>query len=177
METGVYFKLVDLRNRYGEQVLGQICQDLLALSFVKIGCNPASISVHNIEGVDIIFDDNNFGKYAIEVKTTSNDEITFGKKDYDGLRKYLHNDYKPILAILKIGYFKDWVFIEGERLPRPCTLNVNGLYTSEEYKGLAEKINKAFEELVLCYGREILNKGQGFLKEKLKNEGIRYSGG
>jgi hypothetical protein len=51
METGVYFKLVDLRNRFGEQVLGQICQDLLALSFVKIGCNPASISAQITQGL------------------------------------------------------------------------------------------------------------------------------
>lgn len=177
MEAEVYYKLIDISNRYGERVLGQICQDLLALSFVEIGCNRACISEHNIEGIDIIIDDNNFGKYAIEVKTTARDRINLGENYYDGLRRYADNNYKPILAVLKVDLFRDWIFVDGNRLKGASILYVDRLYTADDYKVMVEKINKAFEGLVIRHSQEILNRGQSYLKEKLRDEGIRYSGG
>jgi hypothetical protein len=87
LNTDVYYKLKNIHKKWRGPTFGQICQNLLALSFAEIGCNPASIEVHNIEGVDIVIDDTNFGKYAIEVKTTSRDTINFGEKDYNGLKK------------------------------------------------------------------------------------------
>jgi len=176
METEVYYKLTDIRTRWGERILGQICQDLLALSFVRIGCKPESISVHNIEGIDIVIDDMDFGRYAIEVKTTSNDEVRLENKDYEGLRRYQQNNYKTILAVLKIELFKDWILADGSRFTGFCSLQVNGLYTPEEYKDIAQRINKAFEELVKTYGNGILYGGQEYLKEMLRKEGIKYSG-
>jgi len=177
MRGEVYYKLVDIRNRYGEQVLGQICQDLLAMSFVEIGCRPEGISVHNIEGVDIIIDDDNFGRYAVEVKTTSGTKVTLGEKDHDGLKKYSNNNYRPLLAILKIELLRDWIFVDGNRLNGSGILYVDRLYTDARYKGIAEKINRAFENLLIRQYHEILNRGQSYLKEKLRDEGIRYSGG
>ena len=166
MDTDVFYKLIEIHKKWKEKIFGQICQDLLALSIVEAGCNPTNIEVHNVEGIDIVIDDNNFGKYAIEVKTTCGETINFSKKDYEGLEKYSQKNYETILAVLKIDLFKDWIFTDASKKRQKYSLKVNALYTADKYK----------EKLIKENYKEILEKGEKYLKEKLKEKKIKYSG-
>jgi len=176
MDTEVYDILIKIYEGCGAQIFGQICQDLLVLSIVETGCNPESIEVHNIEGVDIVIDDSNFGKYAIEVKTTKGNTVNFGRKDCEGLRKYSENKYEVILAVLKIDLQKEWIFADASRKKIKSNLQVNALYTSDKYKEFAKKVNQNFERLVKENYKGILEKGEMYLREKLKEKRIKYSG-
>jgi len=175
LNTEVFRKLKNIHNRWGEKIFGQICQDLLALSIAEMDCNPASIEVHNIEGVDIVIDDTNFGKYAIEVKTTSGSgkTINFGEKDYKGLTKYSENGYETILAVLKIDLQKEWILANVSRKAQKYNLKVNALYTADKYKELAKMINENFEKLVKENCKEILESGEKYLREKLREKNIK----
>jgi Holliday junction resolvase len=176
LNTDVYYKLKNIHEKWREKKFGQICQDLLALSFAEMGCNPASIEVHNIEGIDIVIDDTNFGKYAIEVKTTSGETINFVEKDYKGLTKYSENDYETILAVLKIDLQKEWILADVSRKAQKYNLKVNALYTADKYKELAKRVNENFEKLVKENYKEILESGEKYLREKLKGKKIKCSG-
>jgi Holliday junction resolvase len=177
MNIDVYYKLEDILNKWGGKIFGQICQDLLALSFAEMGCNPASIEVHNIEGVDIVIDDTNFGKYAIEVKTTSKDTINFGEKDHNGLKKFSQRGYISILAVLRLDIMKEWIFANAKKLKPKSNLSVNSLYTDEAFMKKCNSINENFEKLVKENYEGIFKKGEKYLKEKLKEKNIKYSGG
>lgn len=176
MNTDVYYKLENIHTKWQEKTFGQICQDLLALSIAEIGCNPSSIEVHNIEGVDIVIDDTNFGKYAIEVKTTSKDTINFGEKDYNGLKKFSQKGYISILAVLKLNIMKEWIFVNAKKLKPKSNLSVNSLYTDETFIEKCKSINENFEKLVKENYERILEEGEKFLIEKLKEKKIKYSG-
>jgi Holliday junction resolvase len=176
MNTDVYHKLVKIHKKWKEKIFGQICQDLLALSFAEMGCNPASIEVHNIEGVDIVIDDTNFGKYAIEVKTTCGETINLGEKDYKGLTKYSENGYETILAVLKIDLQKKWILANVSRKAQKYNLKVNELYTAKKYEELAKSVNGNFENLVKENYNGILESGENYLRKKLKEKEIKYSG-
>jgi len=176
LNTDVHYKLENIHNTWKDKIFGQICQDLLTLSFAEMGCNPASIEVHNIEGVDIVIDDTNFGKYAIEVKTTSGKTINFGEKDYKGLKKYAENNYSIILAVLKMDLHSEWILADVSGRAQNSNLKVNALYTEDKYKELAERVNKNFEKLAKENYEGILESGEKYLKEKLKEKEIRYSG-
>jgi predicted NodU family carbamoyl transferase len=177
METDVYNKLNEIRKRLGSQKFGQICQDLLALSIAEAGLNTVSVEVNNIEGMDIIIDDNNFGRYAIEVKITSGETIKLGEKDYNGFKKYGENKYNTILAVLKIDLHEEWILADVSKRRRKYNLKVNELYTKDEYKELANEINKNFGKLVKENYEGILKEGMEYLKRKLKEKNIKYSGG
>ena len=176
MDTDVYYKLKNIHNKWREKIFGQICQNLLALSIAETDCNPASIEVHNIEGVDIVIDDNTLGKYAIEVKTTCGETINFGEKDYKGLTKYSENNYETILAVLRIDLQKEWILADVSGKAQKSNLKVNALYTADKYKELAKRVNENFEKLVKENYKEILESGEKYLREKLKGEKIKYSG-
>jgi Holliday junction resolvase len=176
MNTDVYYKLVKIHKKWKEKIFGQICQDLLALSFAEMGCNPTSIEVHKIEGMDIVIDDTNFGKYAIEVKTTCGETINFGEKDYKGLTKYSENGYETILAVLKIDLQKEWILADVSRKAQKSNLKVNALSTADKYKELAKSVNGNFENLVKENYNGILESGENYLREKLEEKKIRYTG-
>jgi Holliday junction resolvase len=176
MNTDVYHKLVKIHEKWKEKIFGQICQNLLALSFAEMVCNPASIEVHNIEGVDIVINDEKFGKYAIEVKTTSGETINFGEKDYKGLTKYSENGYKTILAVLKIDLQKEWILADVSRRAQKSNRKVNELRPADKHKELAKSVNGNFEKLVKENYNGILESGENYLREKLKEKKIKYSG-
>lgn len=181
MKIEICNKIRKLAKKYKEQEFGQILQDLQGLVLVELGCNPEKFELYNVEGIDIVIDDESFGKYAIEVKTTSGTSINVGKKDYDGLRKFSNNGYFSILAVLK--YSKDsnlcgeWILYNFKNLSGPkSNLSVNSLFTHDKLKDFANKINEKFEELVEKWYQEIAKDGVSWLREKLKKEGVKYSG-
>jgi Holliday junction resolvase len=173
-------KLKKLKEKFNPKELGQIFQDLLAIAFSKIGIPEENIDVSNVEGVDIIIDNENFGKYAIEVKTTSTDYINFGQKDLEGLKKYQNNGYKSYLAAFKLKDldFAKWIFMSINNLPfKKSNLSVNSLFTSDDFKEEAKKLNEEFENLLNDYADEILKNGLKYLTDEIKRRGLKCSGG
>lgn len=174
MDTDVFYKLVEIKKRYKAQGLGQICQNLLALALKKKFPN-ATIEVKNVEGVDIIIDAND-NKYAVEVKTTSGDNVNFEEKDFRGLQTHRERGYKPILAVLKIDMSKEWIFCEAKSLKPKTTLSVNTLYTDDEFKELVKDVHIFFEKILKNHYKNIMQKGPEALLCELKKEGLKYSG-
>lgn len=175
METEVHFKLESILKKVRPREFGQICQDLLALTFVEIGCPPESIEIRNIEGVDIIIDNEEWGRYAIEVKTTSGEAVKFGQKDFKGLKKYSENGYNSVLAVLKLDLTQKWILHNAKYL-KPKKYPVNSLYTDDEFKKLARDVNEKFQELVMKHYTDIQERGQDYIRNVLRKKGIKYSG-
>ncbi|MHA2621513.1 MAG: hypothetical protein V2G42_07735 [bacterium JZ-2024 1] len=176
MRTETYIALSKMLEKYSENQLGKILQSLLGLSLYEtLNCPPECITLNLVEGVDIIVECKDF-KYAIEVKTTKGRRINIGEKDFEGLKKYKENSYTPLMAILKIDLHSQWLFINPERLERKFFWNINEVYTDDIYKNVSEKVNGAFEELVLKHSQEIQDNGSNYLLEILKEKKIRCSG-
>lgn len=175
MKTETYWFLEDIIKKHNESETGKILQCLLALSFYHLlKCKPEHISINLVEGVDIVIDYDDF-KYAIEVKTTSRNNINMGEKDFYGLEKYNEKGYIPIVCVLKINLFSEWLLISPKRLKRKLTWNVEELFTDDEFKNLGVNLNNIFEELLDEYAFQIKDGGLGYLLKILKKENIKYS--
>jgi len=174
VDTDTYNNLTKIKNERKEKVFGQICQNFLALALSYI-FPPEKIEVRNVEGVDIVIDDQT-NKYAIEVKTTSKNAINFSKKDYKGLQNYRCRNYKAILAVLKLDMHSEWIFKSADKLNSSGSKQVGELYTDEEYKDLARKVQEKFEEIVNKNSLNILSNGENYLIRLLKEKGLKYSG-
>lgn len=178
MSSDVYYKLLKVKEKYKGQIFGQICQNLLALSFAE-KFEGKDIEVRNVEGVDIVINSRD-KKYAIEAKTTSGENINFAQKDFDGLQKHKDQGYEIILAVLKSADYETsakWIFYNAKNLRAKTNLSVNRLYTDDVFKELAQSIQKLFEKLLTNYYTKILEKGQEYLIKLLKDKGLKYSGG
>lgn len=176
MRTETHIALNKMLEKYSENQMGKILQCLLGLSLYEIlKCPPECINIKLVEGVDIIVECKDF-KYAIEVKTTTGEQINIGEKDFEGLKKYKQNGYTPLMAILKIDLLSQWLFINPERLKKKSSWNINELYTDDIYKNLSKKVNEMFEEMVLKYAQKVQDNGSSSLLEILKENKIRYSG-
>lgn len=173
MDTDVYYLLSEIKNKFRERIFGQICQDLLALALEPFF--HENIEVRNIEGVDIIINDEK-QKYAIEVKTTSGGTINLAVKDCEGLKKFQAQGYEPILAALKWEMGAEWIFYDAQRLKPKSNLAVNGLYTADKYKKMAAAVQQHFEEEVKANYSGILTEGLEYLTNKLKEKNLKYSG-
>lgn len=172
MKTDTYDMLKRISEKHGPQEFGGICQDLLALSFFEITDALSKLEVKDVEGVDIVLD-SNLGKYVIEVKTTTKDTVNFEQKDHKWLKSYEEKKYTPILAVLKLALLSEWIFHDPKRLTPKSNLSVNRLYTADEFKKLAEDVNKKFESLVEEHYERILSEGRIYLIDELKLKGIK----
>ncbi|MEM3986896.1 MAG: hypothetical protein QXR39_08985 [Candidatus Methanomethylicia archaeon] len=163
-------------EQIGATQFGQICQDLITLSFCELGCKPRNIEINNVEGVDIIINDPDFGKYAVEVKTTLGNFIQVGRKDYNGLTKYSENNYHSLLAVLKLDLYGEWIFYDAKKLKGPGTISVKIIYTPDNLKELSKKINEKFEDIVNEHNKKIFENKQRYTQELLRQKGIKYTG-
>ncbi len=170
MKTDVYNKLKNIVEKHKPSEFGGICQDLLALSFAESKWDK--LEVHDVEGIDILYD-GELGKFAIEVKTTTKKEISVGEKDCQGLKRMKKEGYIPILAVLRLDMFNDWIFYKAEKLKPASNLSVNIIYTHDELKEVAKKINENFENLVMKHYKELYDKGRRYIISELKKEGIK----
>ncbi|MFN3739496.1 MAG: hypothetical protein ACK4TF_02330 [Thermodesulfovibrionales bacterium] len=172
MKTETYYKLKDLSKKYGSSNFGKIVQCLCALSFYEeLNCPPEKMNVNLVEGVDIIVEE---PKYAIEVKTTSGERISFQEKDFEGYERY--TEYTSLFCILKIGLFSKLLLIKQGKLKRKKNWSINELYEDDDLKNLSKKINERFEQLIENNFTEISKNGLQYLLKQLRNKNIRYAG-
>lgn len=175
MKTEVIELLEKLYKRYSSKhQFGKICQMILVLAISD--SNKFRVNeVRLVEGVDIdIEDESKKEKFAIEVKTTKSSKLSLRKKDIDSLRKRLESDnYQPVLAVLRIVTFSDWLFVKANSL-RSGNVLIDSL-RPYRIKELEDKFKPQFEHTVKSEFRNIMQKGQRYLLNKLKENGIKVS--
>ena len=110
----VFQTVTSICQRYPAES-GKILEQLLAISFDSRRAG-FSVESHSTEGVDIGLV-RQHERYAVEVKTTQGFEIELQDKDIDGLhRKWITDDYIPVVAALKIEFLQDWVVARAANL-------------------------------------------------------------
>ena len=109
----VFQTVTSICQRYPES--GKILEQLLAISFDSRRAG-FTVESHSTEGVDIGLVKQH-ERYAVEVKTTQGFQIELKDKDIDGLqRKWVNDDYIPVVAALKIEFLRDWVVARAANL-------------------------------------------------------------
>lgn len=174
METKSYDNLRKILKIHKEGETGKILQCLLGLSFSRMSYKPEKIEVNLVEGVDIVLEDEQYGKYAIEVKTTSRDKIRIEDIDLKKLESYEKNGYTAMVSILKISLYSKWLFIPLEKFKRKHTWNVDDLSTFNDNE-LSNKVNETFENLLSKYSDDIKKGGLRFMLDLLEKESIKFS--
>ncbi len=170
MRTDVYIKLKEIVKKHGPSESGGICQDLLALSFAE--SKWKKLEVHDVEGIDILYE-GDLGKFAIEVKTTTREEISVGEKDCQGLKKAEKEGYIPILAVIKLDVFDEWIFYKTNNMKPKSNLSVNSIYTHDKLKRSEKIINETFENLLEEHYKNLYDNGRRYIISLLKMRGIK----
>jgi hypothetical protein len=151
---------------------GKICQGLAALAFRATGFTHVVCRLS--EGVDIDLD-GQFGKFAVEVKTTHGEEIELAPKDISGLAARKHDGYEPLVAALRIGFLADWVLARASSLP-PSHIRLERLKLLA-LGDLQAELQGNFAEVLVRLSGEIISEHAdsplAFLRTRLEAEKIQ----
>lgn len=171
MKTETYESLIKLYDKYGSQEFGKLCQKLLAIGFRMAGYSQ--IVERGVQGVDIDVAGESGKKYTVEVKTTTTRCVNFAVKDVDGLQKRKQDGYQPILAVLRIDRFSQWIFAQADRI-KSGSLVINNLrpYRLDE---LEECICPFFDKAVKEHFDGTMREAQRYLDNVLRQKGINVS--
>lgn len=163
MTVETFERLVHLRDRYRLE-FGKLCQKLLALAFHEAGYEI--MVERGVQGVDIDVASQR-ERYAVEVKTTEGEAVAFERKDADGLAARRQDGYQPVLAILQVKLFADWMFVNADRLA-PRQWPVEGL-RARRLHALEQRVGPRFDDAVAAHAAGALDGGQAYLDAILKN--------
>lgn len=169
MKTETYDRLKVLYDNYRPQEFGKLCQQLVALAFDSVGFKVNEVRL--VEGVDIDVLAQNGEKYAVEVKTTVLNSINVGQKDVDGLQKRKEDGYQPVLAVLRLSRFSDWIFAKADTI-KPGSIYIDSLlaYKLDE---LEKCICPLFDELIKQYYDGMMKEGQKYIDNILRQKGVK----
>jgi Holliday junction resolvase len=161
MTLATFERLEALQARYGRE-FGKLCQKFLAIAFHEAGF-PAP-QERGVQGVDIdVASDGE--RYAVEVKTTEGDSIGFERKDAEGLAMRRRDGYQPVLAVLQIRLFAEWMFVRTDRLlPGSWLVDALRPYRLRE---LERRVAPLFDAAVERHYAAALEGGQSYLDEVL----------
>jgi Holliday junction resolvase len=168
MKTETYDLLKSLHDKYGPQEFGKLCQKFLAISF-QIG-GYIHIVERGIQGVDMDAAEENGEKYAVEVKTTVTKSINFEQKDVDGLHERKKDGYQPILAVLRLDRFSDWIFAKANTI-KPGSLYIDSLRV-HRLRDLERYICPLFDKAVKEHFDGTVREAQRYLDNVLRQKGI-----
>ncbi len=161
MDTSTFSSLQQIRERFGAGIFGKIAQKLLALAFCDSGFTH--VVERGVQGVDIDAASDAV-KYTLEVKTTEGQTVLVSEENISALRDRAKDGYTPILAVLRMQMFEDWVFsmIPLDRL-QPGSMPMSKL-RPYRCKELEVVIRPAFERVVNQHFSGVLAKGEYYLK-------------
>lgn len=168
MKTETYERLKGLYDKYGPQEFGKLCQKFLAIAF-KIAKYPHIVE-RGVQGVDVDAAGESGDKYAIEVKTTVKKSINFEQKDVDGLQKRREDGYQPVLAILRLNRFSDWIFVQADKI-KAGSIYIDSLRVYRLHK-LEECICLLFDEAIKEYSDGTMLEAQKYLDDILRQRGV-----
>lgn len=159
MKTETYERLKSLHDKYGPQEFGKLCQKFLAITFQRAGYGH--IVERGVQGVDVDAAGESEKKYAIEVKTTATKSINFEQKDVDGLQKRKEDGYQPVLAVLRLDRFSDWVFARADKI-KPGNIYIDSLRVHKLHE-LEKRICPLFDEVIKEHYDGTTREGQKYL--------------
>ena len=110
-------------------------------------------------------------RHAVEVKTTEKKEIILEKKDVVGLQERGKDGYEPVLAVLRLGPFGDWVLAKAGSL-RPGSIHIDSL-RPHRLTELEESIRPLFDRAVEDHFDGTEKGAQQYLDAVLREKGIR----
>jgi len=167
MKTETYERLKCLHDKYGPQEFGKICQKLLAIAFQMAGYNH--IVERGVQGVDVDAGGESGEKYAIEIKTTITKSVNFEQKDVEGLQKRKADGYQPILAVLRLERFSDWIFAKADIIRRG-SIYIDSLRVYR-LRELQKRICPFFDKVIKEYFEGARQEGQRYLNNILQQRG------
>ena len=168
MKTETYEQLKNLHYNYGPQEFGKLCQKFLAVAFQMAGYSH--IVERGVQGVDVDAAGKKGEKYAVEVKTTVTKSVNFEQKDVDGLQKRKEDGYQPVLAVLRLDRFSDWIFAKSDTI-KSGSLYIDSLrvYRLRELEG---RICLLFDKAVKEHFGGTMREAQRYLDKVLQQKGI-----
>lgn len=160
--------LQQIRDKFGPGIFGKIIQKLLALAFYEIGSQH--VVERGVQGVDIDVVITEAQKYTFEVKTTEGEGTLISKENIDDLRDRQKDGYRPVLAVLRIQLFEDWIFasVPLSHL-HPGTVPLSRL-RAYRLKELEISLYPIFERVVDQHFSSVLERGEGYLLEVLSQK-------
>jgi len=168
VKTETYERLRKLRDKYGPQEFGKLCQKFLAIAFQMGGYSH--VVERGVQGVDVDAKAGENGeRYAVEVKTTGARSVTLGRKDVEGLRKRKQDGYQPVLAVLRLDRFSDWILAKADTA-RPGTMYIDSLRI-HRLAELEERICPLFDEAVKEHFEGTMREAQSYLDNVLRQGG------
>lgn len=169
MKTEIYEMLKELHDKYGAQEFGKLCQKFLAIGFRKAGYNH--IVERGVQGVDVDAAGEKGEKYSIEVKTTTAKSVKFEEKDVEGLQKRKEDGYQPVLAVLRLDRFSNWIFAKADTI-KSGSLLIDSLrpYRLRQLEGcVCQLIDKAVKE----HFDGVMQGAQRHLDNVLRQKGVK----
>jgi len=115
MRFDAFSALTDIRRRWPIEN-GKILQLLLAISFDRRRGGYSVISRLS-EGVDLEMT-SDASKFAVEVKTTEDSQVSLEEKDITGLRAKAADGYVPAVAALRLQLSENWVIADISNFDR-----------------------------------------------------------
>jgi hypothetical protein len=106
MKHDVYRRLSELAEA-SDKEYGKLVQKLLAIAFCKAGV--VRLIERSTQGIDLEITLPDERRIAVEVKTTQEQVVKFGKKDLDGLASQIESGLEPYFALLGSELLDEWI--------------------------------------------------------------------
>ncbi len=166
MKQEVHRRLSEL-SEASDKEYGKLIQKLLAIAFCKAGA--VRLVERSTQGIDLEVSLPDLPPIAVEVKTTQDQSVKFGKKDLDGLASQAEAGLEPYLALLGSQLLDEWIlarYYAGEIKPtKQYRLTQLRAYRNKEIENL---IREHFDEAVIEYSNLPDENRQAALDEVLR---------
>jgi hypothetical protein len=175
MRFEAFSALSDIRRRWPIEN-GKILQLLLAISFDR---QRGGYSVINrlSQGVDLEMT-SDANKFAVEVKTTEDSQVSLEEKDIIGLRAKAADGYVPAVAALRLLLSENWVIAEISNFDRfPPGTYAPVRLSRDSIPDLESSAKRHFEKVVVEFRDSILSPPGGRaldFRERVLHEESRY---
>ena len=165
MNTSTFQRLRKIRDKFGPGIFGKIAQKLLAIAFYEAGFHH--VVERGVQGVDIDAAKEDTTRYTLEVKTTEGQNVPVSKENIGALKDRAKDGYIPLLAVLRMQMFEDWLFaaVPLERL-QPGSVALSRL-RSYRLSSLEACIRPKFEQIVNEHWSNVLARGEHYLIQVL----------
>jgi Holliday junction resolvase len=161
MNINTFQRLQQVRDKFGPGIFGKIAQKLLAIAFYEAGFHH--VVERGVQGVDIDAAREDATRYTLEVKTTEGQSVPVTKENIEALKDRTKDGYVPLLAVLRMQMFEDWLFaaVPLERL-QPGSVTLSRL-RSYRLSSLEASIRPKFEQVVNEHWSSVLTGGEHYL--------------
>ncbi|HUU87960.1 MAG TPA: hypothetical protein VMX17_09415 [Candidatus Glassbacteria bacterium] len=149
---------------------GKIVQKVLALSFHEMGFT--NIVERGVQGVDIDVTSESNQKFALEVKTTEKLSIPLSSDNVQALRDRTHDGYEPVIAVLRLAPLENWIIAKMQMDEIPTGEMLIESLRFYRMKHLESQLCPKFDIVLRKHFKDVLNRGEQYLKEQLRKVGI-----